>query len=293
MTAAGWIKLFRKFREWRWYKDDKTKSVFIELLLLANHKDHAWQGMTVQRGQVVTSLPSLAKALGYSVRNVRTALDHLVTTGEISQNITNLYRLVTVNNYDVYQGEEDDFEDEVTGDRQANRQANRQAKRKQNDRLKDQHNKPNDALPANQTTGKSTGKSTDEVTALEEDKEDKEYSLSLRLTDEAFAWLGSTMPPLMVSDIEDLIWAGQADEDLVLEAIKIAKGKGKRSWPYAHGVLKGMISDGYTTGQAYRDARAPRTAGDGNKGERGVTTGGKYREQVDWRKHMETVEDED
>jgi len=137
------------------------------------------------------------------------------------------------------------------------------------------------------------------VTTPKEDKEVLRISLSLRLTDETFAWLGSTMPPLMVSDVEDLIRAGQADEDLVLEAIKIAKGKGKRSWPYAHGVLKGMISDGYTTGQAYRDARTPRAptasrrTGDGNRSERGVSAGGKYREQVDWGKHMETVEDED
>lgn len=280
--AGRWAKLYEKTEDWQWYKDGNTARVFFHLLIKTNYKDTTWKGLSVKRGQLVTSLPSIARALGISVQNVRTALDHLVSTGEISQDITNSYRVVTVNNWGIYQGEEGEKTDEVTDHQQANQQANH----KQNNRLKHLHRGRNKGI----ATNKSTGKSTDELTA---DIEGYRISLSLRLTNEAFSWLGSTMPPLMVSDIEDLIWAGQADEDLVLEAIKIAKGKGKRSWPYAHGVLKGMISDGYTTGQAYRDARAPRTAGNGNKGERGVSASGKYRERVDWGKHMETVEDED
>lgn len=278
--AGRWAKLYEKTEDWQWYKDGNTARVFFHLLIKTNYKDTTWKGLVVKRGQLVTSLPSLAKALGISVQNVRTALDHLVSTGEISQEITNSYRLVTVNNWGIYQGEEGEKTDEVTGDQQANQQANH----KQINRQKRQHK----AVKMGNVTNKSTGKSTDELTADIEDI--YRISLSHKLTDEAFAWLGSTMPPLMQSDIEDLMKAGQADEGLVLEAIKIAKGKGKRSWPYAHGVLKGMIGDGYTTGQAYKEARRPR-AGPENKDERGINAGGKYREKVDWEQHFDVIED--
>jgi len=283
MTAAGWIKLFRKFREWRWYKDDKTKSVFIELLLLANHKDHAWQGMTVQRGQLVTSLPSIAKALGISVQNVRTALDHLVSTGEISQEITNSYRLVTVNNWAIYQGEEGEKTDEVTGDQQANQQA----KHKQINRQKRQHK----AVKTGIATNKSTGKSTDEVTADIEDIDiDREIyikgAVPPELSEAVFAFLGG-IPPIAQSDITEWLEQGQCEPSLIQEALEKAKRAGGRSWNYIAAIVNGEMKAGIRTGQELKN-KAEKAK---NKDERGINAGGKYREKVDWEQHFNVIED--
>jgi hypothetical protein len=41
----GYIKLHRKLVDWEWYTDIPTKTLFIHLLLVANHKPNKWRGM--------------------------------------------------------------------------------------------------------------------------------------------------------------------------------------------------------------------------------------------------------
>ena len=100
---SGHITLDRKILEWEWYTNINTKVVFIHLLLQANWKDARWQGKIIKRGQLVTSIPSLCTALELTPREVRTALDHLCTTGEIDRQTTSKYSVITVLNYDLYQ----------------------------------------------------------------------------------------------------------------------------------------------------------------------------------------------
>ena len=76
------IKLNRKILNWQWYSDPCTRDVFIHCLLKANWKSGKWHGYQYQRGQFITSLPSLSSELGLSIKNVRTALDHLKSTGD-------------------------------------------------------------------------------------------------------------------------------------------------------------------------------------------------------------------
>lgn len=60
-------------------------------------------GETIPRGSFVTSLDSLGKELGLSVQEIRTALKHLISTGELTSKSTNKYRIITVVNYEMYQ----------------------------------------------------------------------------------------------------------------------------------------------------------------------------------------------
>ena len=83
---GGHIKIDRKILDWEWYSDINTCRLFIHLLLKANWKDGRFQGTEVPRGSLVTSYNSLAKDTGLSVKNVRTALNHLETTGEVAVN---------------------------------------------------------------------------------------------------------------------------------------------------------------------------------------------------------------
>ena len=103
MSDNGWISLYRKFTEWEWYKDINTKIVFLHLLLLANHKDGKWKGQVIKRGQVVTGRKALADDLGISEQNVKTALNKLKSTNEITIKPTNKYSVITIVKYDVYQ----------------------------------------------------------------------------------------------------------------------------------------------------------------------------------------------
>jgi hypothetical protein len=101
---SGWITLHRKFLDWEWYGDQNTSRLFIHLLLTANHKDQKWRGVEIRRGQVLTGRSALAVTSGLSVQTVRTSLQRLQSTNEITIKKTNKYSIITITNWEKYQG---------------------------------------------------------------------------------------------------------------------------------------------------------------------------------------------
>ena len=104
---AGYIKLYRKFTSWEWYQDANVTRVFLHLLLCANYEDRRWKGREIKRGQIVTSLEHLSESLQLSVHQIRTALDKLQSTGEITKQGTNKCSIITICKFDSYQLIED------------------------------------------------------------------------------------------------------------------------------------------------------------------------------------------
>lgn len=105
MPSQGYIKICRSMLDWEWYKDANTFRVFLDILLHTNYVDGSYKGVEVKAGQCVTGLDALADRLKLSKQNVRTALKHLIKTGEIStQVVTHQFTLVTVEKWGVYQG---------------------------------------------------------------------------------------------------------------------------------------------------------------------------------------------
>ena len=80
----GFVVLHRKITEWEWYSDTNTLRVFLHLLLTANHKPSKFRGFEVGRGQIIIGRKALAENLNLTEREVRTAIDHLKTTGELT-----------------------------------------------------------------------------------------------------------------------------------------------------------------------------------------------------------------
>ena len=99
----GFIFLHRKLIEWEWYNDINTKVLFIHLLLRANHKDGKWRGQTIQKGQLITGRKALSQETGLSEQAVRTSLNKLKSTNEITIKTTNLNSLISINNWLDYQ----------------------------------------------------------------------------------------------------------------------------------------------------------------------------------------------
>ena len=99
----GYIKLFRKFTKWEWYSDINTKTLFLHLLLTANHEDKKWRGIVVEKGQVIVGRTKLSKDLHLSERQIRTSLEHLKSTNEITTKTTNKFTIVTLVNWEKYQ----------------------------------------------------------------------------------------------------------------------------------------------------------------------------------------------
>ena len=103
MLEGGFILLHRSILRWEWYGDLNTARLFIHLLLTVNYEPQRWQGIAVERGQRVASMAKLADETGLTVKQVRTALEHLKRTGEVTHKATSKYGLFTVNHYDRYQ----------------------------------------------------------------------------------------------------------------------------------------------------------------------------------------------
>lgn len=99
----GWIKLYRKFTDWEWYGDVTMMGFFVHLLIKANFEDKQWHGIMVKRGQVITSRERLSKELNISVRCVRTCIDRLIKSGNVTRETTNQMTILTICNYDIYQ----------------------------------------------------------------------------------------------------------------------------------------------------------------------------------------------
>lgn len=100
---TGYVKIDRKILDWEWYKDINTKVLFLHCLLKANWKDGKFEGKIIPKGSFVSSLSKLSIETYLSVREVRTALEHLKSTGELTVIGCAKYSMITVNNYCTYQ----------------------------------------------------------------------------------------------------------------------------------------------------------------------------------------------
>jgi hypothetical protein len=98
----GWIKLHRRLLNWEWFTTPNMTQLFIYLLLTATHKDGKFKGYNIKRGQTVVGLTSLNKKTGISVRSLRTCINRLKSTGEITVQATNKFSIITICNYDSY-----------------------------------------------------------------------------------------------------------------------------------------------------------------------------------------------
>ena len=114
--GKGWIKLHRKITEWEWYGDHNTTRLFIHLLATANYKDTKWQGRVIKRGQRVIGRMALAEEVGLSEQTIRTCLIRLKSTSEITTKSTNRFTVLTLENYDYYQSEEQSLTSQITAE---------------------------------------------------------------------------------------------------------------------------------------------------------------------------------
>ncbi len=98
-----WIKFYQNFIEWRWYQDETVKSLYIHCLLKAYVKDVKIGNVVIPRGSFITSSFKLAEELGTTRQRIRTALEKLVSTNEITTKSTNRKTIINVVNYAIYQ----------------------------------------------------------------------------------------------------------------------------------------------------------------------------------------------
>lgn len=99
----GYVSLFRSMLDWEWFKDSSTLHIFVYCLLKANHKDKRYKGDVVKRGSFLTSRKLIAEETGLTEQKVRTALNHLKITNELTISTSPKGTVISINNYDRYQ----------------------------------------------------------------------------------------------------------------------------------------------------------------------------------------------
>lgn len=104
MITGGFIKIHRSILDWEWYDDVNTMKLFLHLLLTVNIKDDRWHGIEVPAGSRIVSYPTLATELKLTNRQIRTALAHLETTGSVTRTKYPKCTVVSVTNWEQYQG---------------------------------------------------------------------------------------------------------------------------------------------------------------------------------------------
>jgi len=120
MTNLGFVKLHRSILNWEWYDDINTKIVFFHLLLKANFENKKWKGQEIKRGSLITSREKLAKEIGLTIQQTRSCLNKLKSTSEITIKTTSQFTLITIENYRLYQNQENE------NNQQNNQQTNHQ-----------------------------------------------------------------------------------------------------------------------------------------------------------------------
>lgn len=120
MNDGNYIKINRKILEWEWYQDINTKVIFFHMLLKANWKEGKFQGTTVPRGSFISSINKLSTETNLTEREIRTAISHLKSTGEVTSKATNKFTVFTVLNYNCYQANDKQTDIQPPNERQTN-----------------------------------------------------------------------------------------------------------------------------------------------------------------------------
>jgi len=100
---STFVKFDRNLLKWRWFQHPKTLAVWIWLIMKANVEDHDFEKETIHRGEVATSRRRISADTGLTEREVRTALEHLKSTGEVSVRIRPKYQVISIPEYSKYQ----------------------------------------------------------------------------------------------------------------------------------------------------------------------------------------------
>jgi len=107
MEKNGWINFHRTFAKYDWYKDSKMVHLFLHLVLSASSYDIEWLGISVKRGEAITSRRQIVNETGIADRTIKSCLDRLVKSNMITTSQMGNYIVITICDYEKYAGSED------------------------------------------------------------------------------------------------------------------------------------------------------------------------------------------
>lgn len=126
MALSGWLKLHRALSDHPIASDPQSLSVWLHLLMMANHVETKRQIngriVTIAPGQLITSRKSLSAKTGVQESKVERVLKMLESEQQIEQQGTSKYRVISIANWALYQGADQHSEQQVNSTRTTDEQ---------------------------------------------------------------------------------------------------------------------------------------------------------------------------
>jgi biotin operon repressor len=93
---SDWIKLHRALLEWEWYTTPNMVHFWIHCLLKATHRSRKWKGIELNEGQFISGRLILSAETGLSEQQIRTCIERLKSTNELTSKSTSEYSVEKV-----------------------------------------------------------------------------------------------------------------------------------------------------------------------------------------------------
>ena len=169
----GWIKLHRKLKGKGYYKESEYVHLWVHLLLEANHEgnEFLFNGKVehIKPGQLITSRQKLSQNTGIDENKVERILKCFKTEQQIEQVNKYKFRLITVNNWNDYQNNEQQNERAVNSKRTASEQ-----QVNTNKNVKNEENEKNEKKGEGSELALATPKPADQVRTFFSSEEKRE-----------------------------------------------------------------------------------------------------------------------
>lgn len=137
----GFIKLFRCIEDSFFWNDSQAVHLWIQLLLSANHKDKemllSGEKVIIKSGSFVCSRNTLSLKTGINESKIQRILKVFKSEQMIEQQMNSKYRMISISNWNKYQGSEQVNEQQVNSKRTADEQQMNTNNNNKNDKNKE------------------------------------------------------------------------------------------------------------------------------------------------------------
>lgn len=137
----GWIKLHRSLRKNPFMKKPAYRSVWIELLLEANHekRDIIWKGkrITINPGQFTCGAKQISASTGVPRGTVERIMKCFKNEEQIEIETSPVFSLITIKNWHLYQTSEEQNEEQMRNERGTDEERMRTPKECKNETMKE------------------------------------------------------------------------------------------------------------------------------------------------------------
>lgn len=165
-NRPGFVKMKRSILSWRWFSSPTVCHLYHALIYMADYFDHYDQGILLKPGQVLTTVKELEDITGLTRQQIRTALQKLESTNDITTKSTNKNTLVTIENYTKHQ------RTMTTSNQKGNQKNNQQSAENNHQGPQNNHqghrNNHQEALNSHQATNIPIIKEKEEIKEIKE-----------------------------------------------------------------------------------------------------------------------------